>query len=96
MNEGAGDNSGASGDTANDGKGDKPSSAGEMQKEVERGQAPRGIKSVDKGRVPFEKDNAHTDDGRALNNDGTWKHGDGDVSKKIKKWLGDHGWKVPR
>ena len=52
-----------------------PSSAGNIQRQVERGQVPREIDRVDKGRGPYEKDHIELKDGRALNRDGTWKHG---------------------
>jgi len=72
-----------------------PSSPGKMQRDVETGKAPRNVNRVDKGRGPYEKDHVHLRDGRALNNDGTWKHGNGEVSRKIAKWLEENGWEVP-
>jgi hypothetical protein len=91
MMEGGGDSARGGGDRS-----PKTSSAGKMEKEVERGQAPRGVDRVDTGNRRFgEKDHVHLDDGRALNNDGTWKHGEGSIGRTIQDWLGDHGWKVP-
>ena len=63
-----------------------------MQKEVERGQAPKSVDSVHKGLIPNEKDHVHFTDGSARNQDGTWKHGFSDISNKVKDWLGKHGW----
>jgi hypothetical protein len=68
------------------------SSAGKMQKEVERGQAPDSVKRVDKGRGPYEQDHVHFHDGSARNQDGTWKHGFSDLSNKVMNWLNGHGW----
>lgn len=73
-----------------------PSSAGNMQRQVERGQAPREIDRVDKGRGPYEKDHIELKDGRALNSDGTWKHGSGQVNNSVRNWLVQNGWKPPR
>jgi len=73
-----------------------------MQKQVERGQAPtkgpKGVDRVDKGRGPNEKDHVHLKDGRALNSDGTWKHGSGSTSsipRKVRNWLKRNGWDLP-
>jgi RHS repeat-associated protein len=78
--------------------GKPPSSAGKLQKEVERGQAPNGVDRADKGRGPFEKDHVHFGEGErsaALNNDGTWKHNPQSLTQAIKDWLTGHGWKLP-
>jgi len=77
-------------------QGRPPSSAGNMQRQVERGQAPREIDRVDPGRGPYEKDHIELKDGRALNKDGTWKHGSGNVSNSVRDWLVRNGWKPPR
>ena len=69
-----------------------PSSAGKMQKEVERGQAPKDVERVDKGRGQHEQDHVHLTDGSARNQDGSWKHGVSDLSRKVTDWLGRHGW----
>ncbi len=69
-----------------------------MQREVERGQAPKGVDRVDKGRGPFEKDHVHFGEGEkspALNNDGTWKHNPTPIPKAVQEWLTAHGWKLP-
>lgn len=72
------------------------SSAGKMQKEVERGQAPKGVDRVDKGNANLgEKDHVHFDDGSALNSDGTWKHGSRNLKNDEKDWLTGHEWSLP-
>ena len=48
----------------------KPDSAGKMQSEVEKGQAPREVDRVDKPHVEGQKPHAHFDDGTSMNNDG--------------------------
>jgi hypothetical protein len=70
----------------------KPSSAGRMQKEVERGRAPKSVDRVDKGRGPNEQDHVHFADRSARNQDGSWKHGFSDLSKQVTDWLAKHGW----
>ena len=75
------------------------STPNQMQKEVERGQAPAGIHRVDKynTQVKGEKDHIHldNDDGPALNRDGTWKHGGRILTNSEKEWISQHGWKHP-
>lgn len=70
--------------------------AGELQKQVEKGQAPDSVDRVDKGVGPYEKDHVHFKDDHALNRDGSWKHGGRRVTNKEKKWLEDNGWQVPQ
>lgn len=77
----------------------KPSSAGKMQKEVERGQAPRDVKRVDN---PHPGSNAephvHFCDGTACNRSGTTHdahRGDPNPPKKTRQWLDSHGWTPP-
>lgn len=73
----------------------RPSSAGGMQKQVERGQAPRSVDRVDRARRPHEKDQVHFKDGSALNRDGTWKHGGRALTNAEKDWLFENGWILP-
>jgi RHS repeat-associated protein len=72
-----------------------PSSPGKMQKEVERGQAPRTVDRVDVPRFPYEKPGGHFRDGTALYNDGSWRYGQRDLTRTEKEWLRSHGWKIP-
>jgi RHS repeat-associated protein len=76
----------------------KISSAGKMQREVERGRAPKEVDRVDKGNPddPGDKDpHVHLKDTRALKQDGTWKEGAGEISKAVANWLTSHGWGIP-
>ena len=85
----------------------KPKSIGQLNKQVERGQAPRGIKRVDKGGntgtgkttgKTVEQDHVTFDNGVGLNKDGTWKdpnRGKVKITNKQKEWLLDNDWKLP-
>ena len=66
-----------------------------MNVEVEKGQAPKTIEHVHKGRGTYEKDHVHFTDGTALNNDGTWKHGEHTLTNNERKWLDQHNWILP-
>jgi hypothetical protein len=70
-------------------------SVNRMNKEIQRGQAPRGVKRADKGKVPGEQDHVHLNDGSAINQDGTWKHGVSELTSAIRDWLASWGWKLP-
>lgn len=79
-----------------------PTSPNQMEKQVERGQAPKSVSRVDRGKGPFEKDHVHFKDGYALNKNGTWKHdGEGvkqggrSLTKDEKSWLEENGWQTP-
>jgi RHS repeat-associated protein len=73
----------------------KVTSVNQMNKAIQRGQAPRGIKRVDKGKVKDEQDNVHFDDGSALNRDGTWKHGGRELTRAQREWLERGGFRAP-
>ncbi len=75
----------------------KGDSAGSLQRQVERGQAPKEVDRVDKPHVPGQKPHVHFKDGTSLNNDGTTHDahkGTPNPSNKTKEWLKDNGWKV--
>ena len=72
-------------------------SPNQMQKTVERGQAPKGIERVDKGNPDlFEQPHVHFQNGAALNKDGTWKHGNALLTDDQTKWLQDNEWALPK
>ncbi|WP_252225078.1 hypothetical protein [Clostridium sp. ZBS2] len=76
---------------------DIPDSPSSLQKEVERGRAPKDVDRVDKPHVKGQKPHVHLKDKTSLNNDGTIhdKHrGNPNVSNKVRKWLENHGWRV--
>jgi RHS repeat-associated protein len=78
------------------GSGSNRSSAGKMQRQVERGQAPGSVDRVDKARIPYEKDQVHFKDGSALNHDGRWKHGGRPLTRAEADWLVSNGWSLPQ
>ena len=72
-------------------------SLNQLQKDVERGNAPKGIDRFDKGNATLgEKDHVHFKDGSALNIDGTWKHGYRNLKTKEIKYLERNGWKLSK
>ncbi|WP_430885860.1 hypothetical protein [Fusibacter sp. JL216-2] len=74
-----------------------PTGPSQLQQQVNKGQAPRGVDRVDKPHVPGQKPHVHFDDGTSINNDGTIhdKHrGTPDPSKKVRKWLEKNGWQL--
>ena len=91
-----GGKSGGSGSGSGGGTENKATSPNQMQKQVERGQAPKTVIRVDQARVPFEKPNVHFADGSALNMDGTWKHGGRELTSAEANWLSGNGWGVPK
>ena len=71
-------------------------SPNQMQQAVARGQAPVGITRVDRGNPDlFEQPHVHFDNGSALNKDGTWKHGNANLTGEQRQWLTDNGWRLP-
>lgn len=76
--------------------GPKRTPPGQMQKKVERGQAPDDIDSFHPPHdYPGAKPHVHFKDKTSLNNDGTIhdKHrGTPNPPKKTRDWLRKHGW----
>jgi hypothetical protein len=73
----------------------QPTSPNRLQQQVEKGKAPRTVDRVDRGKIYGEKDHIHFKDGSALNKDGTWKHGEKELTKAEKEWIEDNGWETP-
>jgi hypothetical protein len=70
-------------------------SPNQMNKQIDRGQAPSGIERVDTGKVPNEQTHVHVKGG-ALKIDGTWKHQPtSSLTRKQEAWLQQHGWPLP-
>jgi len=75
-----------------------PKSRNQMQKDVEKGKAPKGVDRVDpphNPNVPDQKPHVHFTDGTAMNYDGTphdKSHGNPNITKKIAKWLESYNW----
>lgn len=76
----------------------KPQSPKNMQKQVERGQAPRSVDRVDPAHnpnIPKHKPHVHFKDDTAINFDGTihdQKNGVHNITNAEKKWLESNGW----
>ncbi len=77
----------------------KVTSASQMQGQVIRGRAPIGVDRVDEGHEMGGKviqPHVHFVDGTSLNQDGTVhdkRKGTPRITKKIRNWLEDNGWK---
>jgi hypothetical protein len=74
--------------------------AGNMNEQVKRGQAPKSIDRVDPGNLDPKGDrmsHIHFKDGRhAIYNDGTWKHGGRPLTNEEKEWIEKNGWPLPK
>jgi hypothetical protein len=86
-----------------------PKSINQIQAQINKGQAPKGIIRADKGGntgkgkttgKTVEQDHVTFDKKFALNKDGTWKDSNGRkppiLTNKQKKWLLSNGWKLPK
>jgi hypothetical protein len=74
----------------------KKTSRNQMQKQVEKGQAPKTVERVDPGIGPNEQDHIHFTDDSALNADGTWKHGGRPLTNAETEWIQQNGWNTPQ
>ena len=64
---------------------------------VRSGRGPLGLYRIDPPRILGEQWHAHLDaahDGGAINSDGTWKHGNGMLTKAQARFLRSTGWDV--
>lgn len=62
------------------------------QKLVAKGKGPRGITRIDIPESIYGQPHAHFGKNRALNMDGTWRHGGGSISNRQRNFLKKHGW----
>jgi RHS repeat-associated protein len=79
-------------------KASKPSSPGKMQREVERGWAPREIDRVDNGHPGSPEPHVHYKNGTSSKQNGEVhdKHkGIPNPSRETREWLEKHGWTAP-
>ena len=102
-----GSNSGCPPASNNGGDGGAPEAEGsgsytsqnQMQKQVEKGTAPKGIDRVDKPHTDTGQPHIHFgENDRALNLDGTWHDAGKNIPKvtgAIKKWILKNGWSLP-
>jgi hypothetical protein len=75
---------------------DKAKSPNQLNNDIKQGNAPKGVDRVDVGKVKGEQTHVHFDDDSALNKDGTWKHGERDLTRAQEKWLVQNGWNLPK
>lgn len=59
-----------------------------------KSRATKGIKRFDKGKLKGEQDHVHFENGSALNRDGSWKHGNRELTKDEIKFLRENGWHI--
>ena len=78
-------------------KSEQGKSMNQLQKDLDTGKAPEGLKRFDKGKVKGEMDHVHLTDknNSALNHDGSWKHGGTDLTNKQSKYLDSNGFIIP-
>lgn len=70
-------------------------SRNQMQKMVDKGQAPKKVDRVDKAHTKYGQEHVHFKDGTAINKDGTTHddgHGIPKLNKKVLYWLNGNGW----
>ncbi|MGN0495356.1 MAG: hypothetical protein ACI4GW_03955, partial [Lachnospiraceae bacterium] len=73
----------------------KKTSPNQLQRQVERGQAPREVKRVDNSDEKYAKPHVHFKDGTAIDIDGNVHdkhHGTPKLSREVLNWLHDNGW----
>ena len=74
----------------------KPTSRNQMQKQVEKGQAPKEVDRVDGAHTEGQQPHVHFKDGTSLNQDGTVHDahkGTPNLTNSTRKWLEENGWK---
>ena len=83
-------------------KSQKPTSQNQMQRQVEKGTAPKSVDRVDKPHVSGQQPHIHFGENEsALNIDGTW-HDEGGrktipkLTNETTKWIKKNGWSVPK
>ncbi|MGZ8908007.1 MAG: RHS repeat-associated core domain-containing protein, partial [Methylobacter sp.] len=74
----------------------KALSPNQLNKQIKKGLAPKGIDRIDTGKVKGEQTHAHFDNGAALNQDGGWKHGSSELTNAQRSWLQSNGWNIPK
>ena len=75
--------------------GGKPTSPNQMQKQVERGQAPSTVVRVDNPKIPGQLPHIHFSDGTAMNIDGSVHdamRGAHNLTNSERIWIFDNGW----
>ena len=73
----------------------KVTSPNQMNKQVEKGQAPRGVQRVDNPDAQYSEPHIHFDDGTSITQSGKIhdaSHGTPNLTKPILEWLHNNGW----
>lgn len=73
-------------------------SLNQLNKDVQAGRAPKGIKRFDKGKDTknLPEDEVHFDDGSSLYRSGKWRHDKGHrLTNDQTKYLKENGWTIP-
>jgi hypothetical protein len=87
-----------SGPPDDEGQSNEPwKSVNQVNRDVQRGRAPSGIKRADTGKVRGEQDHVHFKNENALNRDGTWKHlrSKEPLTRAQRDYLRQSGWRLP-
>ena len=71
-------------------------SRNQLNKDVERGKAPKGIDRFDNSHTKGGQEHVHFKDGSALNKDGSWKEGTYDLTRKQIEYLKNNGWTIKK
>jgi len=82
-----------------DTKAPKYKSLNQLNKDVQTGRAPKGIKRFDKGRgtKDLPEDEATFDDNSSLYRSGKWRHNNGHkITNKQREYLKQNGWTIPK
>ena len=70
-------------------------SPNQMNRQIERGQAPRGVRSVHNPDPQYAEPHVHFDDGTSITRSGNVhdaSHGTPNLTKEILEWLHNNGW----
>ena len=69
----------------------------QMNQDVKKSNSPKTVRRVDQANLRLGDTSAHVHftDGSALKDNGTWKHGERDLSRTEKDWLKKYDWKLP-
>ena len=78
------------------GKKETTKSLNQLNKDIDKGKAPKNIDRFDKPHNQHGQEHVHFKDGSALNKDGTWKEGSYDMTKKQIEYLIENGWNIKK
>lgn len=73
-----------------------PRRAGQVNRDIQKGLAPKSMIRADVGRSYKERSHIHFKGGHALNQNGTWKHGGRPLTKSEREYIQRQGWRLPK